>query len=250
MRRHESTVAVVTGAARGMGEAHVRRLASEGAHVLVADVLDAEGQALAADLGDAAVFQHLDVTRADQWAAAVAAADAAFGPVTALVNNAGIVHFTGLTATTEADYRQVVEVNQTGVFLGMQAVLEPMRRAGKGSIVNISSTAGMQGYSRSFAYVASKWAVRGMTKAAALELARDNIRVNSVHPGSVRTPMTSGWDAADDAAAKIPLHRFGTVEEVAALVAYLLSDEAAFTTGTEHVIDGGVLAGDFRQPTD
>ena len=130
----------------------------------------------------------------------------------------------------------------------MSAVLEPMQRQGRGSIVNISSTAGMIGYTHGFAYVASKWAVRGMTKAAALELAPLGIRVNSVHPGTIRTPMTSVYDGerADAIAAKIPLQRLGQVEEVAALVAYLLSDEAAFTTGTEHVVDGGVTAGDFR----
>jgi len=137
-------------------------------------------------------------------------------------------------------------VNQMGPFLGMKAVLPSMRRAGRGSIVNVSSTAGMQGYEQLMAYVASKWAVRGMTKAAALELSREGIRVNSVHPGAFDTPMTSGMDDGGAASAAIPLKRFGHPEEVAALVAYLLSDESSYTTGAEHVIDGGVTAGAFN----
>ncbi len=244
MGRHSATVAVVSGGVRGMGAAHVRRLVGEGARVLVGDVLDDEGSALAAELGEAAVFAHLDVTRQGEWEDAVAAAETAFGPVTGLVNNAGIVRFQRLMETTEADYRQVIDVNQVGVFLGMQAVVPSMRRAGHGSIVNISSTAGMQGY-RSMAYVASKWAVRGMTKSAAMTLGPEGIRVNSVHPGSIETPMNASRPAADAETSRIPLQRFGTVDEVAALVSYLLSDESAYTTGMEHVIDGGVTAGTF-----
>jgi 3alpha(or 20beta)-hydroxysteroid dehydrogenase len=241
--RHEGTVAIVTGGARGLGAAQVRRLVDEGARVLVADVLEDEGSALADELGDVTRFHRLDVTSRDGWAAAVERAEEAFGPVTALSNNAGIVLWHGLLDASEEDYRKVIDVNQVGVFLGMQAVVPSMQRAGGGAIVNLSSTAGVQGFPSIFSYVASKWAVRGMTKAAALELAGDGIRVNSVHPGSIETPMTEGLDEDGEASAAIPLKRFGRPEEVAALIAYLLSAEASYTTGTEHVIDGGVTVG-------
>jgi 3alpha(or 20beta)-hydroxysteroid dehydrogenase len=241
--RHAGTVAIVTGGARGLGAAQVRRLVDEGARVLVADILQDEGTALAGELGDAARFHPLDVTSRADWQGAVERAEEAFGPVTALSNNAGIVLWHGLLDASEDDYRTVVDVNQVGVFLGMQAVVPSMQRAGGGAIVNLSSTAGMRGYESIFSYVASKWAVRGMTKAAALELAGDRIRVNSVHPGSIETPMTEGLDEDGDASAAIPLKRFGRPEEVAALVAYLLSSDACYTTGAEHVIDGGVTTG-------
>ncbi|CAB4950639.1 unannotated protein [freshwater metagenome] len=246
MTRHDATIAIITGGSRGLGAAQVRRLHHEGARVVIADVLDDAGTALAASLGAGVLYCHLDVAKSEQWAAAVTLAETSFGPVTALSNNAGILSFFGLDTCTEAEYRRVIDVNQMGPFLGMKAVLPSMRRAGRGSIVNVSSTAGMQGYEQLMAYVASKWAVRGMTKAAALELSREGIRVNSVHPGAFDTPMTSGMDDGGAASAAIPLKRFGHPEEVAALVAYLLSDESSYTTGAEHVIDGGVTAGAFN----
>jgi len=208
--------------------------------VLIADVLADKGAALADELGERAAFVSLDVTRAENWAAAVALAESRFGVLTGLVNNAAIAVIASLEATTEAQFRRSIEVNQIGVLLGMQAVLPAMRRAGGGSIVNMSSIAGMAGSAGVFPYTATKWAVRGMTKAAAIELAADRIRVNSVHPGPVITAMT---EASIRSPERIPLLRHGQPEEIARLVAYLLSDESSFTTGAEHVIDGGMTAG-------
>ncbi|MFN8205546.1 MAG: glucose 1-dehydrogenase [Solirubrobacteraceae bacterium] len=238
-RRVQGKVAIVTGGARGMGAAHARALVDHGARVVVADLREDEGRALAAELGDAARFAGLDVTDEAGWAATVQAALDAFGRLDVLVNNAGILDVRRLEDTSLADYRRVVEVNQIGPYLGMRAVVAPMRRAGGGSIVNVSSTAGMVGYTDFFAYTAAKWAVRGMTKAAAAELARDGIRVNSVHPGDIETPMIGGIDVPTDA---IALGRLGRPEEVAMLVVYLASDESSYTTGAEHVVDGGYTA--------
>lgn len=208
--------------------------------MLIADVLADKGAALADELGERAAFVSLDVTRAENWAAAVALAESRFGVLTGLVNNAATAVIASLEATTEAQFRRSIEVNQIGVLLGMQAVLPAMRRAGGGSIVNMSSIAGMAGSAGVFPYTATKWAVRGMTKAAAIELAADRIRVNSVHPGPVITAMT---EASIRSPERIPLLRHGQPEEIARLVAYLLSDESSFTTGAEHVIDGGMTAG-------
>jgi 3alpha(or 20beta)-hydroxysteroid dehydrogenase len=240
MARLEGKVVLISGAARGIGEADARVLVAEGASVLIADVLADKGAALADELGERAAFVSLDVTRAENWAAAVALAESRFGVLTGLVNNAAIAVIASLEATTEAQFRRSIEVNQIGVLLGMQAVLPAMRRAGGGSIVNMSSIAGMAGSAGVFPYTATKWAVRGMTKAAAIELAADRIRVNSVHPGPVITPMTEAFIRSPE---RIPLLRHGQPEEIARLVAYLLSDESSFTTGAEHVIDGGMTAG-------
>lgn len=238
MHRLAGQVALITGGARGIGAAAARLFVAEGACVVIADVEAGAGAALAGELGPSAVFVACDVTRAEDWARAVDAAETSFGSLTVLVNNAGVLHTAGLLETTEADFRRVVDVNQVGIFLGLQAVVPAMRRAGGGSIVNTSSIAGMQGMRHLIAYGATKWAVRGMTKTAALELARDGIRVNSIHPGTITTDMNpSGTNL------RCPLGRAGRPDEVAQLICYLASDESSYTTGAEHVVDAGVLAG-------
>lgn len=241
MGRFDGRVALVSGGARGMGAEHVRALVAEGARVLFGDVLDDEGNALAAELGDAVRYVHLDVTDEAQWNAAVAAAEEAFGPVGLLVNNAGIVVFGTVADMEPAAFRHVIEVNLTGVYLGMHATIPSLRRAGGDKvIVNISSTAGMMGYAGINAYVASKWGVRGLTKAAAMELAPDGIRVVSIHPGPVRTPMTAGLGDGLISGQAIP--RMGEPEEVTKLLLFLAAD-ATFSTGSEWIADGGALLG-------
>ncbi|WP_306358048.1 MULTISPECIES: glucose 1-dehydrogenase [unclassified Nocardia] len=239
MGRVDDKHVVITGGARGMGAAFARRLAAEGARVTIADVLAEPGRAVAAEIGDAALFLPLDVTDEGDWTTVIATAEARFGPVSGLVNNAGIVHVDPIEKLSEADYRRVVDVNQVGVFLGMKTVIGSMRRAGVGSIVNISSTGGLIGYADILGYVASKWAVRGMTKTAAQELAADNIRVNSVHPGIVATEMTAASDRSRSIAATQPIARPATPEELANLVLFLISDESSYSTGAEFVADGG-----------
>jgi 3alpha(or 20beta)-hydroxysteroid dehydrogenase len=234
-------VVVVTGAARGMGEVHVRGLAQAGARVLATDVLDAEGEALAADLGDRVIYRRLDVTSEEQWRSAVDLAEAEFGPVQHLVNNAGIVMFGAIEDLDPAEWQRTIDINLTGCWLGMHVVIPSMKRAGGGSIVNISSTAGLQGYSNLGAYVASKWGLRGLTKTAALELGRFGIRVNLIHPGPIRTPMIDGVDA-DSMAQSQPIPRVGEPEEVTDMLLYLMAD-ATYSTGHEFVIDGGAVIG-------
>jgi 3alpha(or 20beta)-hydroxysteroid dehydrogenase len=236
----DGAVAIVTGAARGMGAQHVRGLVGAGAKVVATDVLDDQGRALAAELGDAVMYRHLDVTDADGWETVVAQAEEAWGPVKVLVNNAGIVMFGPLDALSSADWQRTIDINLTGVFLGMRAVVPSMKRANGGAIVNISSTAGLQGYANLGAYVASKWGVRGLTKTAALELGPSNIRVNSIHPGPIRTPMTDGLDLESVAGQPIP--RVGEPEEVTAMLLFILQ-EATYSTGHEFIIDGGTIVG-------
>jgi len=232
--------AILTGAARGIGAATARLLAKGGGRVMVTDVLDEEGMALVRELGPNAVYQRLDVSDAQGWQATVEAAEAAFGPVNALFNNAGILSFGGVTDCAPEEFRRVLAVNLEGVFLGMRAVVLSMRRAGGGTIVNVSSTAGLQGYGGLAAYVSSKWGVRGLTKAAALDLAPDRIRVVSLHPGPIRTPMTDG--VSDEIAATQPIPRFGETEEVARMARFLFT-EATYSTGSEFVVDGGAVTG-------
>ncbi|MGX1807278.1 glucose 1-dehydrogenase [Nocardia sp. NPDC055321] len=239
MGRVSTKNVIVTGGARGMGAAFARRLVEEGASVVITDVLEREGADLAAELGERALFLPLDVTDEAAWNVVVARAEAAFGPVSGLVNNAGIVHVDPIEKLSEADYRRVIDVNQVGVFLGMKAVVGSMRAAGAGSIVNISSTGGLIGYSNILGYVASKWAVRGMSKTAAQEFAPDNIRVNSVHPGIVATEMVATSDRSASIAANQPIARPGTPGELANLVLFLISDESSYSTGSEFIADGG-----------
>lgn len=231
---------IVTGGARGIGAAAARLLAGGGAKVMIADIIDDEGQALAGELGANAVYQRLDVTLEQDWQAAVAAAEKAFGGVNALFNNAGILAFGGVAECEPETFRRVIDVNLYGVFLGIRAVVPALRRTGGGVIVNTSSTAGLQGYGGLAAYVSSKWAVRGLTKAAALDLAGDKIRVVSLHPGPIRTPMVAAM--SDEVAAAQPIPRFGEAEEVARMVRFILC-EATYSTGSEFTVDGGAVTG-------
>lgn len=241
MGRVSGKIAIVTGGARGMGAAFAKRLIDEGARVMLTDVLEAEGMAMAASLGDNARFVKHDVSSEAQWRQAVAATETAFGPVSVLVNNAG-TSFGGMIETMEETaFRRVIDINQVSVFLGIKSVIPSMRRAGGGSIINISSIAGIVGNPGVLPYTASKFAVRGMTKSAAIEFAPHNIRVNSVHPGIIVTPMTSGGELPLDlVAAGTPAKRAGQPVEVANVVLMLASDESRFSTGAEFVVDGGL----------
>ena len=223
-----------------MGAAHARTLVAEGASVVAADILDDQGAALAEELGDAARFVHLDVTDPQQWQAAVQTAVEAFGKLDVLVNNAGIVNGNTLQGFALADWQRILDINLTGTFLGMQAAADPMIAAGGGSIINISSVEGLRGSPGLHGYVASKFAVRGLTKSVALELAPHRIRANSIHPGFIRTPMTEG---IPEDFLQIPLGRGADPEEVSQTVLFLASDESSYTTGTEFIIDGGLTAG-------
>ena len=247
MDRLNGKVAIISGAARGQGAAEARLFVAEGAKVVLGDVLDEPGFELAKELGDAAHYQHLDVTNESDWAVIVEACVARFGRLDILINNAGIVRAAPLEHTTLEDYRAVVEVNQVGNFLGMRAVVAAMREAGGGSIVNVSSNAGLEGVHGVIGYVASKWAVRGMTKAAAMELGPYGIRVNSVHPGGVDTPMLAqgDFDAVDKNSVwrSQPIPRIGQPEELARMMVFLASDESSYSTGSEFVADGGMTAG-------
>ena len=239
--RMAGRVALVTGGARGRGAATVRRLVAEGAEVIITDVLDAEGEALAAEIGDKVIYEHLDVTDEAGWEKVAEAAKAKFGPVTALVNNAGIVLQAPIDTTTAEDFRKVLDVNVTGVFLGIKAIVPQMVEAGGGAIVNISSAAGLVGMPHLGAYCASKWGVRGMTKSAALDLGHRGIRVNSIHPGAIRTPMAAGIE--DEHLGNQAIQRVGEPEEIASAVAFLVSDDAQDITGAELAVDGGMALG-------
>ncbi len=252
MGRLDGKVAIITGGARGQGEAEVRLFAAEGAKVVFGDVLHDLGEEVAADVGSDVHYLPLDVTDPEAWQAAVAETVDRYGAPDALVNNAGVLRFgVSMVDTSLDDYMQVININQVGVFLGMKYTVPAMIEAGGGSIVNISSTNGMAGYGGTVAYTASKFAVRGMTKNAALELGRHGIRVNSIHPGGVDTPMTAPETLGDtiteqDQAASyamVPLGRPAQPIEIARLAAYLASDDSSYSTGAEFIADGGMLAG-------
>lgn len=231
--------AIVTGAARGLGESIAIDLAREGARVMLCDVLTEQGLAVAQGIGECALFRPMDVTKADEWASAVAAAEAEFGTVDILVNNAALIEQVPFDEVTEQLFRAIFEVNALGTFLGMKAVTPAMRRAGKGSIVNISSTAGVHS-SGGLAYTGSKFAITGLTKTGAHMLGPENIRINSVHPGWMRTPQTEAVPL-DWVASLHPLRAVMDTSEVAKLVTFLASDDASMITGSEHVIDAGAL---------
>jgi 3alpha(or 20beta)-hydroxysteroid dehydrogenase len=215
-------------------------MVAEGARVVITDVLDDEGKSLAEELGERATYRHLDVTDAAGWESVVDATERDLGPVAVLVNNAGIVDFGRIDEQTPEAFRRVLEINLVGPWLGMRAAAASLRRGGGGCVVNISSTAGLMGYANLGAYVASKWGLRGLTKTGALEFARDGVRVVSVHPGPIRTPMTGGMD--DSLAASQPIPRFGEPEEVARMVRFVVV-EGTYSTGSEFIVDGGAVIG-------
>lgn len=252
MARLADKVAIVTGGARGMGAATARLFVREGATVIIADMLEAEGIALAEDLGAAARFVRLDVTDEAAWAALVAETLAAHGRIDALVANAGVLSFGELIGAEVAEFDRVFGVNVKGVFLGMKHVGGAMREAGNGAIVNIASIDGFRGANALGLYSASKWAVRGMTKTAALELGPHGVRVNSVHPGGVHTPMVDPNSSLSQAELdyghrRVPLQRIGRPEEVAAASLFLCSDDASYISAAELAVDGGWAAGYYHE---
>jgi 3alpha(or 20beta)-hydroxysteroid dehydrogenase len=241
----DGKVAIITGAARGQGAASARRFVEEGARVVLADVNDGLGKDFAQELGDTAYYRHLDVADEQEWQAVVGEAVDTLGGLHVLVNNAGVLHFSSVVDTTLADYERVVRVNQFGCFLGMRTAARAM--TGGGSIVNVSSVEGLAGMPYTVAYAASKFAIRGMTKVAALELGPQGIRVNSVHPGMIDTKMVQDAIGIEDAdltpvTKKLALRRLGRAEELAELVLFLASDRSSYCTGAEFVADGGSTA--------
>lgn len=244
MGRLDGKVAIVTGGARGQGEAEVRLFAAEGARVVISDVLVDAGQALADELGDAAAFVRHDVSSEEEWDNAVGFAQSRFGGFDVLVNNAGIAHTATIADHDLRTYERVIAVNQVGVFLGIRSAIAPMTAAGGGSIVNISSGAGLRATKYMIAYSASKYAVTGMTASAARELAHYKIRVNSIHPGVIETPML-GAISEDTRAAMVrgtPLRRVGEPIEIARVALFLASDESSYMTGAHVPVDGGSIA--------
>lgn len=239
--RLNGKVALISGAAKGMGASHARAIVAEGGKVILGDISDEQIKHLAAELGsDNALGVHLDVTSSSDWAQAVKAGVDRFGKINVLVNNAGILHGAPLQDYEDQDWYRLMDINLNGVFKGVRAVIPAMKACAGGSIINISSTAGMKGFSGASAYVTSKFAIRGLTKAAAVELAKDCIRVNSVHPGNIDTDMIAGMYKK---LPHVPMERMGKAEEISSLVVFLASDESSFSTGAEFIADGGEIAG-------
>ncbi|MEN2738936.1 glucose 1-dehydrogenase [Microbacterium sp. X-17] len=241
MGRVSGKVALISGGARGMGAEHARLLVKEGAKVVLGDLLDEDGAAVAAELGaENARYVHLDVTKYDQWESAVQTAVDAFGHLDILVNNAGIVNFAPIDEFPLEAWQQIIDINLTGPFYGIRASVPALRKAGGGSIINVSSIAGLQGFSMVSGYNASKFGVRGLTRSVALDLGHDNIRVNAVLPGSVKTPMNADMDVDQS---KVALGRQGEPIELSNLILFLASDESSFCTGADFIADGGEIAG-------
>ncbi|MEV0188221.1 glucose 1-dehydrogenase [Kitasatospora purpeofusca] len=236
---------IITGGARGLGAEAARLAVAAGANVVITDVLEEDGLATAAELGERARFVRHDVTSEEDWQRVVDHAVAEFGAVHGLVNNAGISTGTLLADESVAYFRKVLDVNLTGVFIGMKTVVPAMRAAGGGSIVNISSAAGLMGLALTAGYGASKWGVRGLSKIGAVELGTERIRVNSVHPGMTYTPMTAavGIQQGEGNYPNTPMARVGEAPEIATAVVYLLSDDASYVTGAELAVDGGWTTG-------
>jgi 3alpha(or 20beta)-hydroxysteroid dehydrogenase len=252
MERLADKVTLISGAARGMGKAEAILFAAEGSKVAICDIRDDEGKTLAESIGENAVYVPLDVTSETAWQEAIAATESAFGHVTTLINNAGIAESAPFYEMSLESYQRVTNVLQTGVFLGMKSVVPSMTAAGGGSIINISSIDGLMGMDNIISYVGAKWAVRGMTKAAAREVADRNIRVNSIHPGFIYTHLAVEEEehlAATHAlldrhtAAHAPMKRTGRPEEIAKLALFLASDDSSYSTGSEFVADGGFTSG-------
>jgi 3alpha(or 20beta)-hydroxysteroid dehydrogenase len=249
MTRLKGKVAIITGGARGMGAATVKLFAEQGAKVVVADVLDADGAALASSIGGHALFVHHDVTDESSWAALIDRTNAAFGGIDVLVNNAGVLLFKTIAETSRAEFERVININLVGCFLGTRLVGAQMTAKGKGSIVNISSADGMKAANGLGAYCASKWAVRGFSKVAAMEYGHKGVRVNSVHPGGIDTAMGNPY--AEDKAevnkryTMVPMQRVGDPSEVAYTSLFLASDESSYLCGAEIAVDGGMLTGQY-----
>ncbi|MFD7323471.1 glucose 1-dehydrogenase [Streptomyces sp. NPDC059875] len=241
MNSPSGKVVIVTGAARGQGAAEARLLVAAGARVVCTDVREEEGRAVAAELGDAGVFVRHDVTSAEDWREVASAAVTAYGRIDALVNNAALWRTAPVESETYENFELLLRVNLLGPFLGIQAVVPALREAGGGSIVNVSSTAGLVGIPGHAAYGSSKFGLRGLTRSSALDLARYGIRVNSVHPGAVDTPMTAAVAGRDWS--HVPLGRMGRAEEVGELIAFLVSDASSYMTGAEFTVDGGLTTG-------
>jgi 3alpha(or 20beta)-hydroxysteroid dehydrogenase len=239
----EGRVAVITGAARGQGAADARLLAAAGCAIVATDVLEEEGQSLCSEMGDRAVFVRHDVTEEAGWRRVVDIAVATFGRLDVLVNNAGVHRSRPLLDEDVDAFKRILEVNLVGAFLGIRAVAEPMRQGGKGSIVNVSSVAGIRGLAGHSSYGASKWGLRGLSQTAAVELGPFGIRVNSIIPGAIDTAMmTSLTDSTADRFAHLPLGRHGEADEIAPVVLFLSSDASSYLTGAEIVVDGGMAA--------
>jgi 3alpha(or 20beta)-hydroxysteroid dehydrogenase len=251
VNRLANKTAIITGAARGMGAATARLFVAEGARVVIADVLDTEGAALAAELGAAAVFRHHDVADENSWEQLLAETLTRFGGIDILINNAGVLLMRGLMDISKLEFERVLGINLVGTFLGIKAVAPALIERGGGAIVNISSIDGMKGSNATAAYSASKWGVRGLTKVAAMELGPRGVRVNSIHPGGIATPMTTRPEPqAQAATAKffkttVPLGRIGAAEEVARVTLFLASDDASYVCGAEIVVDGGMIIGPY-----
>lgn len=250
MNRLADKVAIITGAAQGMGAATARLFAAEGAKVVLCDVIEDKGQALAAEIGDAAIFQKLDVRSDGEWEAAVAAAIQHFGKLDILVNNAAVVHFSPIEAMPAEDIERVLAINVMGTMLGAKYASRAMMKVGRGVIVNISSVDGLRGCNGLSAYTASKWAVRGLSKSLALELGPRGIRVCTVHPGGVNTQMGNPGSLTGDALnvgyERVPLQRIGEPEEIARATLFIASDEASYISGAELAVDGGWSAGYYQ----
>lgn len=240
MNRAAGRTAIITGGASGIGAEAARRLAGEGATVVVADINYRAAQNVADEIGEHARAVALDVTNGAQWTDVIQSAENDLGPINVLINSAGVASYAPTETLDEAEYRRIIDINQVGTFLGIKSIIPALRRAGGGSIVNVSSLAGLIGLPQAIAYSASKWAVRGMTKSAAAELGHDGIRVNSVHPGVIDTPILGDAQGlVDQVMPQLPLGRIGRADEVANMILFLATDESSYTTGTEFAIDGG-----------